>query len=327
MRASTQHGLSDNCRNCGADFAALEPPPLYCSQCGQDTTLHPPSLREFLHEFVGHYVALEGPLWRTLGLLLTRPGRLTQEYLAGRRRRYVLPLRLYLTASFLFFVIAKVLPGAPAIHIQGPTDPALSAEERAEAAADLAQAAAVASAARAAATRREDSAPVEYIPSGNAFLVHRQRCKDVAPTCNRLELAIDRAATQWRDHPDESAHAFGARLASALPYALFLMLPVFAALMMLAYRNRHMVYGEHVVFGLHLHAFWFLAMLVASAVPEGLGWCALPIVFAYGLVAMHRVYSGRWSATFWRAIFVSGSYLMLLAIGTLVLIIGVWLLG
>ena len=55
---------------------------------------------EFLHEFVGHYVALEGTLWRTLGLLLRHPGRLTREYLDGRRRRYVLPLRLYLTASF-----------------------------------------------------------------------------------------------------------------------------------------------------------------------------------------------------------------------------------
>ena len=92
------------CRNCGT-----QAPLKFCPACGQETTLHPPTLGEFLHEFVGHYVALEGTLWRTLGLLICRPGRLTREYLDGRRRRYVLPLRLYLTASFLFFLVLKLV--------------------------------------------------------------------------------------------------------------------------------------------------------------------------------------------------------------------------
>ena len=43
------------CRNCGT-----QAPLKFCPECGQETTLHPPTLREFLHEFVGHYVALEG---------------------------------------------------------------------------------------------------------------------------------------------------------------------------------------------------------------------------------------------------------------------------
>jgi len=67
------------CRNCGA------PAPLrFCAACGQETAVHAPTLDEFLHEFVGHYVAFEGALWRTMGLLMFRPGRLTREYLAGR---------------------------------------------------------------------------------------------------------------------------------------------------------------------------------------------------------------------------------------------------
>jgi hypothetical protein len=77
------------CANCDTPFDTPAAPPRYCPQCGQETTLHPPSVAEFAHEFVGHYVALEGPLWKTLGLLLFRPGRLTSEYLRGRRRRYV----------------------------------------------------------------------------------------------------------------------------------------------------------------------------------------------------------------------------------------------
>ncbi|MGO4382104.1 DUF3667 domain-containing protein [Pseudoduganella sp. RAF53_2] len=64
--------------------------------CGQEARLHPLSLLEFLHEFVGHYVALEGKLWGSITRLLFHPGLLTNEYLAGRRKRYVEPLRLYL---------------------------------------------------------------------------------------------------------------------------------------------------------------------------------------------------------------------------------------
>jgi hypothetical protein len=91
------------CRNCGGPAGGA-----YCPSCGQETALHPPTAREFLHEFIGHYVALEGKLWRTLKALVF-PGRLTNEYFAGRRRQYVLPLRLYLTASVVFFLVAKVL--------------------------------------------------------------------------------------------------------------------------------------------------------------------------------------------------------------------------
>ena len=93
------------CHNCGAAVSGK-----FCSACGQETTLHVASAREFLHEFVGHYVALEGKLWKTLALLLFRPGKLTAEYIAGRRARYVQPLRIYLTLSILFFALLKYGP-------------------------------------------------------------------------------------------------------------------------------------------------------------------------------------------------------------------------
>lgn len=93
------------CHNCGAIAGGK-----FCSACGQETTLHVASAREFLHEFIGHYIALEGKLWKTLALLLFRPGKLTAEYIAGRRARYVQPLRIYLTLSILFFAFLKYGP-------------------------------------------------------------------------------------------------------------------------------------------------------------------------------------------------------------------------
>ena len=91
-----------SCPNCGRRHEA--PPTPFCPGCGQETTLRPPTLGEFAQQFGGSYLSTEGALWRTLKLLLTRPGALTREYLAGRRRHYVLPLRLYLTASVVALV-------------------------------------------------------------------------------------------------------------------------------------------------------------------------------------------------------------------------------
>src|SRR5450830_879436 len=93
----------ENCANCETPLSGH-----YCSHCGQEAVLHHASTREFLHEFVGHYVALEGKLWGSLVRLLFRPGLLTNEYIRGRRVRFVQPLRLYLSFSLLFFALLKI---------------------------------------------------------------------------------------------------------------------------------------------------------------------------------------------------------------------------
>ncbi|MQA41920.1 DUF3667 domain-containing protein [Rugamonas aquatica] len=100
------HAAPATCPNCEAVVSGH-----FCANCGQEAILHHASTREFLHEFVGHYVALEGKLWGTVMRLLFRPGALTLEYIRGRRVRFVQPLRLYLTLSLLFFAIMKFSGG------------------------------------------------------------------------------------------------------------------------------------------------------------------------------------------------------------------------
>jgi hypothetical protein len=53
-----------------------------------------------LREAAGRYVALDGRMWRTLIGLFFRPGFLSREYFAGRRRRYIRPARLFLVRSY-----------------------------------------------------------------------------------------------------------------------------------------------------------------------------------------------------------------------------------
>lgn len=274
------------CRNCGA------PAPLkFCPECGQETTLHPPTLGEFLHEFVGHYVALEGPLWRTLRLLLTRPGQLTREYLQGRRRQYVLPLRLYLTMSFLFFLALKMVPWA--------TDNMVVVDLKGRHVATVAEieAAAPSQPALATAPHRPTSEPLRPVECGGAS----------QPACSRAEALVNAAGDRLGEHPQETVEHMRAHALGMAPYAVFLLMPVFAGFMMLAYRNRRMTYGEHVVFSLHLQAFWFLALLV-GVIADPLAGIVQLLVPVYGVWAMHTAYGGRWGTTLLRAVFVSVLY-------------------
>ena len=278
------------CRNCGT-----QAPLKFCPECGQETTLHPPTLGEFLHEFVGHYVALEGALWRTLGLLLRHPGRLTREYLDGRRRRYVLPLRLYLTASFLFFLVLKLTVGAvgPVMTVRVDGHKVTMAEYAALAASS---------------------------PASNAALprlekMHVDDCGGAsAPACGRVQTWLNTLGARFDEHPEETLEHMRTHAIGLAPYAIFVMLPVFAGIIMLAYRRRRMTYGEHFVFSLHLHAFWFLALLVIHLVPNGLGDVLQFAVPVYGVWAMREAYGGRWGATLLRAAVVSVLYGIVLAI-------------
>ncbi len=82
-------------------------PGAYCPSCGQDTRERLPTFAQFMREATGRYVALDGKLWKTLVALLFRPGLLTREYLAGRRRRYIGPARLFLVSSLVLFAALR----------------------------------------------------------------------------------------------------------------------------------------------------------------------------------------------------------------------------
>jgi hypothetical protein len=117
---------------------------------------------------------------------------------------------------------------------------------------------------------------------------------------------------------------FKERFVGNVGAAMFLLLPGFALWMKLVYWNRHLRYTEHLVFALHVHTFWFLAM--ALAMPD-LGWLkalALTAVPVYTLLAMRRVYGGRWWPRLLRAGMVSLLYLVMLLL--VLLLVALWTL-
>jgi hypothetical protein len=121
-------GGHTHCANCGAALADR-----YCGRCGQDSHVSL-SFGHFLHEFAEGMFHVDSSLWRTLRALLTRPGLLTEQYLAGKRRAYSPPFRSYLVISIVYFVLASIFD-APATRVVTPEGREMQASDCAEIAA------------------------------------------------------------------------------------------------------------------------------------------------------------------------------------------------
>jgi hypothetical protein len=136
--------------------------------------------------------------------------------------------------------------------------------------------------------------------------------------CKRLEARLDTDPKGLQ----REVEALPGRFISNLGGAMFFMLPFFALLHRLVYWNRRLHYTEHLVFALHLHAFWFLCLLLTLLPYTGPAVLAAVLVPAYALAALRRVYGGRWHWLGLRASVVSIVYALALVVGLVVL--GFW---
>lgn len=94
-----------DCSNCGAKLTGP-----FCAQCGQ----HAYPRRKLIHvigELAHGIFYLETKTWRTLPMVLFRPGTLTRNYVFGKRARYLSPLTMFLFAIFImFFAFSTIDP-------------------------------------------------------------------------------------------------------------------------------------------------------------------------------------------------------------------------
>ena len=281
-----------DCLNCGHTLGS--PRPRFCPACGQETNIRPPRIGEFIQQFGGAYFSTEGALWRTLALLLFKPGELTRQYLAGRRRHYVLPLRLYITISLVALLLLRVVT-AVELNVEIP---------------------------EAAAAKRPSQLEVN-LGIGNAGIKDGVfHCTGLpAWFCQRVKKRIDINAKALV----AEAERFQERFLANLGGAMFFLLPAFALWLKLAYLNRRMRYTEHLVFALHVHAFWFL---VVALLTTGLNLVLLAAFLGvpiYSALAARRVYGGRWWTTLLRGAAVMSAYAITLALSLAVVGLWTWL--
>lgn len=100
--ADEDTGTGTACLNCGTAIIGN-----HCHHCGQKAHIHR-TLTAFMHDLVHGVLHFEGKMWRTLPLLMFKPGQLTRRYIEGQRARFVSPMALFLFSVFLMFAVFQV---------------------------------------------------------------------------------------------------------------------------------------------------------------------------------------------------------------------------
>jgi hypothetical protein len=230
-------GMS-RCKNCNTPLGAGFQ---FCPQCGQKNIELERPLPELLGEAVREAIDVDGRALRTLWALLRQPGLLTSEFLAGRRRFYTPPVRLYLVISLLFFLLTAWIAGKGILLNEGQT--------------------------------------LESDAVGQARL-----------------------------------------FADYVPQLMFVLLPVFAMLLKVAFRQR--LYFHHIIHSLHLHSAAYIVLglmlpLERAAAGSVLAMAAQLFLFvymlAYFVISVHRVYRTSWFVAAGKFLGILIAYTMLIA--------------
>ena len=297
------------CLNCGAPLVGP-----FCAECGQRDIPPYPSVRELVVDAFWELSGWDGRFATTVRALVRRPGMLTREFLEGRRARYISPLRLYLMASLVYFVLAAA---APDVRLESGKTVFMGL--------------------RVSSTVPVDSTPSRAERVGEAVGGAMEKQQPLTPEQRAVvleEIASAPALMQpFLRRAAEDPAGFKTGILSALPRMLFVLLPVFAGIVALFYHDRK--YPEHLYFAIHLNAFFFLALSfaqllkftqIASLAIAGASLAVLSIPI-YATLAFRHAYGGSLAGTLAKEAGITAIYAVTAAAAFIVTIYFVSLIG
>jgi hypothetical protein len=307
------------CQNCGKPL--LGP---HCYHCGQPVDGLVRHFSSILGDFADSVLNIDARVFRTLWPLFAKPGYLSREYFAGRRVRYVSPVRLFVFLSIITFFIAQLVLtfGDDSVRFGKGDD--------------------VAATTAAAANPDEDDDETNISFNGRKWdaksnPVAMAWLPDFANDWLNTQIGhgVENLA-ELKQHPERFKEAF----VGAIPSTLFVLLPIFALMLKVLYLFKRRLYMEHLIVALHSHAFLCLALLLvfgldtlgdaapalagASGLLEKLVVLWMPL---YLLLMQKRVYAQGWAMTVLKYGVLGMSYMFLLSLGMAATVVAsvVWL--
>ena len=253
------------CLNCAAQ---LKGP--YCHNCGQPDRHFILFFPKVLWEMINEAFDLDSRALRTLGPLMFNPGRLSMEYIAGRRARYVNPLRLYIILSVLFFISISLFTNNnndfKIENEEGVNGRVYINEEQVEEVTkDLEEKPKTNTGINSDIVDEEGQINVtlgngeKWNLESNKIQFFDSFSEETTNELNQylwsLALKLDRAI---EDDPSDLIDGFF----NAIPQLMFILLPLFAVLLKLTYIFKKRYYMEHLIVALHSHCFIFFSLIL-----------------------------------------------------------------
>ncbi len=305
------------CDNCGASLHGE-----YCHLCGQQDKTYIRNVFSLLHEFLQEFSSWDSRLVKTLVPLLFKPGFLSMEYVAGRRARYVPPIRLYLFISLLFFLIVAMVAKVDTTQWRQ----SIAQSEPAEQIADPVDA--------------EPATPspnegvgihVETSPEARRRPLSERVNVNLPFLTDETNAEVHRRVVRSMENPE----LFLQQARQLAPPMMFLLLPVFAFLLKILYLFAKRYYTEHLTLALHTHSFLFasfLLLMMFSAIGNAYtgwvealaGWLTVGLwvwMPLYLYIAQKRFYSQGWILTTIKYFLTSTVYMFMIFFGAAGLVI------
>ncbi len=275
------------CANCGIELNGQ-----FCHQCGQSSRSMIKFFGEVIKEVLDDVIGYDSRLKHSIVPLLFQPGKLSKEYIQGRRFYYVMPFRLYLFTSILFIITlqfttsgtnflpeniqqstTKAVPTTLATN-QSKNSNTISPTTDQSNLENITQAFIDASAQKSANVSQENKDTNEKKKVGVYFHLNENgltidqskqltssKFINISTDNRKLNLIMDEInakAESWKKDPSPLINEFF----NLFPYMMFIILPVFAIFSKFFYLFSKRYYVEHLIFSLHNHSFIYLVMLI-----------------------------------------------------------------
>ncbi|MCJ7758579.1 MAG: DUF3667 domain-containing protein [Gillisia sp.] len=346
-----------SCLNCGHPLDVSDK---YCPNCGQLNSTKKLSFKDFFKEFFENFFAYDSRFRRTLSAMMFHPGRISKDYIQGKRERYANPFRFYISVSIIFFIIWGFsnnigdfgnINNAISKDVQE-----LSPEELEELRAELKNVPSIENAPLSVDSlllkQQENSGKtykdfyfsqekLDSLPFSTAFqkqLFLYDRFHKETTIINPI-IALDSLQhststfNRWtyKKVADmntilKNPEIFVGYFINKLPLIIFFYLPVFALFIWLLYWRRPFNYMEHLVFTFHVQTIFFVLMGISLIISNIFNWDSvfgiLILFFLFYLYkALKNFYGQGKFKTLVKFVILNGIFLILAVIASIISLI------
>ncbi|WP_200974250.1 DUF3667 domain-containing protein [Echinicola sp. 20G] len=263
------------CLNCDQN---LDENDNFCPNCGQENMDQKVPFQVFIHDFFSNYLNFDSTFFRTIPPFLSKPGKLTQVFNAGQRRKYIHPIRLYLMLSlFYFFAISIIIPpdivdrimssqltdektkNAIKVNLNDSLNSSDKAElEKIVGKEELNNLNTKLTSA--------DTSAFDSIPTRSPWLELKLAAQDQQISDSSFKESLQKSSFGLTNNFDRKAqrnfiansNIYIINSARNLPIMMFFLLPFFALLLKLLFFKSSKYYIEHLIHSLHIHSFAYL---------------------------------------------------------------------
>lgn len=333
----------EQCLNCS--FAPLDIDANFCPACGQDCRNKRITVWHLIEEAFANFFNLDHKFWQTLFNIFL-PGKLTNEFLKGRRQQYISPLRIFLITSIIFFGAVQVNSNDSTSNFFNSTTDgfkkdsyyshfleklSLESDTLSQSFSDTPQAPLILDSLQSRMSRfHDDSTTIGAI---NLFSKKDSLSSLVVANKDLVELSQDSLVNLYKNGHflDDlllkqniklavKGENFFSYLLEQLVWMMLLMMPFLAMFLKLIYIRSDFFYVDHLIFLFHTHTFVFvissLLILLNSYFPNAtflssintVGIISMPI---YLFLAMLKVYQQSKTKTFIKLLMINFCYTFL----------------